>query len=100
MTYATSDWGGGFTATVTVTNRGATAVNGWTLKFTFPGTQKVTMPGWSATWTQTGANVTATNLDWNKTLSPGQSIQLGFNGTYTGANPRPTAFTLNGTACS
>ncbi|WP_143737710.1 cellulose binding domain-containing protein, partial [Microbispora sp. GKU 823] len=40
------------------------------------------------------------NLDWNKTITPGQSIQIGFNGTYTGANPKPTAFTLNGTTCS
>ena len=31
-----------------------------------------TLPGWGATWTQaTGsANVTATNLDWNRILAP------------------------------
>ncbi|MGW5264498.1 cellulose binding domain-containing protein, partial [Microbispora sp. NPDC004025] len=31
---------------------------------------------------------------------PGQSTQIGFQGTYTGANPKPAAFTLNGTTCS
>jgi hypothetical protein len=27
-------------------------------------------------------------------------VSFGFNGTWTGANPEPTAFTLNGTACT
>ncbi|MEN3541420.1 cellulose binding domain-containing protein, partial [Microbispora sp. ZYX-F-249] len=100
VTYAANDWGGGFTTTITIANTGTTAINGWTLKFTFPGTQKISPPGWSATWTQTGAAVTAVNLDWNKTINPGQSTQIGFQGTYTGANPKPAAFTLNGTTCS
>ncbi|WP_432930774.1 cellulose binding domain-containing protein [Microbispora sp. CA-135349] len=100
VTYAPITWGGGFTTTVTITNTGATAINGWTLKFAFPGTQKITPPGWSATWTQTGANVTAVNLDWNKTINPGQSTQIGFQGTYTGANFPPPVFLLNGTTCS
>ncbi|WP_169950408.1 cellulose binding domain-containing protein [Microbispora sp. H11081] len=100
VTYAPTTWGGGFTTSLTITNTGTTAINGWTLAFTFPGTQKVTPPGWSATWTQTGANVTAANLDWNKTIQPGRSVYIGFNGTYTGTNASPAAFTLNGTTCS
>ncbi|WP_182909225.1 cellulose binding domain-containing protein [Microbispora sp. H13382] len=100
VTYAPTTWGGGFTVAVTIANTGTTAINGWSLAFAFPGTQKITPPGWSATWTQTGANVTAANLDWNKTIKPGQSVHIGFNGTYTGANPTPIAFTLNGTACT
>ena len=27
-------------------------------------------------------------------------MNIGFNGTFTTANPAPTAFTLNGTACT
>ncbi|WP_405089109.1 cellulose binding domain-containing protein [Microbispora sp. NBC_01389] len=100
VAYATNDWGGGFTATITITNAGTATINGWTLKFAFPGTQKITPPGWSATWTQSGTSVTAANLDWNKTIGAGQSVQIGFQGTYTGSNPKPTAFTLNGTTCS
>ncbi|WP_169982165.1 cellulose binding domain-containing protein [Microbispora sp. H10836] len=100
VTYAPTTWDGGFTVAVTITNTGTTAVNGWTLKFAFPGTQKINPPGWSATWTQTGTDVTATNLDWNRTIKAGQSVYIGFNGSYTGANPKPTAFTLNGTTCS
>lgn len=99
VTYAVNDWGSGFTGTVTIANTGTTTVNGWTLGFGFPGNQRVGQ-GWSATWAQSGANVTATNASFNGTIAPGASTQIGFNGTYSGSNPRPTAFTLNNTACA
>ncbi|MFI5907551.1 glycoside hydrolase family 3 N-terminal domain-containing protein [Dactylosporangium sp. NPDC051541] len=99
VTYAVNDWGGGFTGTVTVKNTGSTTINGWTLAFTFPGNQKVSQ-GWSATWSQSGAAVTAKSDTWNGTLAPGASQSAGFNGTYSGSNPRPTAFTVNGATCT
>ncbi|GAB3956712.1 hypothetical protein GCM10027614_69800 [Micromonospora vulcania] len=94
--YVTSDWNTGFTATVTITNTGTTAINGWALRFSFPAGQSVSQ-GWSATVSQSGAAVTATNLSYNGTVAPGASVSFGFNGTHTGSNPKPTAFTLNGT---
>lgn len=94
-----NDWGTGFTAQVTVANLGATPLNGWTVAFAFAGNQQVTN-GWDATWVQSGKNVTAQNLDYNRTLGGGGSVTVGFNGSYTGANAVPTAFTLNGTACT
>ncbi|RLP86853.1 glycoside hydrolase family 9 protein [Micromonospora sp. CV4] len=97
--YATNDWSTGFTAAVTITNTGTTAINGWTLRFSFPGGQTVSQ-GWSATVTQAGTAVTATGLSYNGTLAPGASVSFGFNGTHTGSNPRPTAFTVNGVACA
>jgi endo-1,4-beta-xylanase len=100
--YNASNWGGGggFTATVTISNTGTTAINGWTLGFAFPSGQRVTLPGWSANWSQSGQQVTATNLSWNQTIAPNSSIGIGFNGTYTGTNTAPTAFTVNGTTCA
>ncbi len=100
--YTAQDWGGGggFTAAVTITNTGTTAVNGWTLAFGFPSGQQLTPPGWSATWSQSGTAVTATNLTWNAAIAPNASVSIGFNGTYAGTNTAPTAFTLNGTTCS
>ncbi|MEQ0564517.1 cellulase family glycosylhydrolase [Amycolatopsis sp. NEAU-NG30] len=102
VTYSASNWGGGngFTANVTVVNTGATTVNGWTLAFTFPGGQQVTLPGWGATFAQSGSAVTAKNLSWNGTLAPNASAGIGFNGTYSGTNPAPTSFTLNGSTCT
>ncbi|MCG5216973.1 glycoside hydrolase family 48 protein [Streptosporangium soli] len=96
--YQTNDWGSGFTGNVKITNTGD-PISSWTLGFTFPGNQKVTQ-GWSATWSQSGANVTAASLAWNGNLPTGQSTSIGFNGTYTGTNAKPTAFTINGTACN
>ena len=94
-----NDWGVGFTAQVGITNTGTTTISGWTLAFSFPGNQRIT-DNWSAVWAQNGQAVTATNLDWNRTLSPGAGTSIGFNASYSGTNARPAAFTLNGRACT
>ncbi|MEV6985211.1 glycoside hydrolase family 48 protein [Sphaerisporangium sp. NPDC051017] len=96
--YTTSDWNNGFTGAVKITNNGDAWTN-WTLRFAFPGGQQVTQ-GWSADWSQTGANVTATNLSWNGNLGTGQSTNIGFNGSHTGTNPKPTSFSINGVVCT
>jgi beta-glucosidase len=97
--YTTSDWSTGFTATVTVTNTGTAALNPWSLQWTFGAGQQVTQ-AWSAKVTQAGAAVTAVGESWNATLAPGASTSFGFNGSSSGGNPRPSAFTLNGASCS
>ncbi|MGW6442976.1 cellulase family glycosylhydrolase [Lentzea sp. NPDC055074] len=100
--YSGQNWGGGngFTASVTITNTGTSTVNGWTLAFSFPNGQRVTLPGWGATFAQSGAAVTATNLSWNGSLAPNASTNIGFNGTFSGSNPAPSSFTLNGSTCT
>jgi hypothetical protein len=91
-----NDWGSGFTANVTI---GSTmAVNGWTLGWTFPGNQLITT-GWNGTFTQTGSAVSVKNASFNGTIVAGGSVSIGFNANYSGANAKPTAFTLNGVAC-
>jgi cellulose 1,4-beta-cellobiosidase len=98
VTYTTNDWPGGFTASVTLKNLGD-PLTGWTLGFAFPDASQRVQQGWSATWTQTGQNVTARNLDWNGNLATGASTSIGFNGAWSGSNPKPTAFTVNGVTC-
>ncbi|RQW90725.1 cellulose-binding domain-containing protein, partial [Micromonospora chalcea] len=99
VTYTTaSQWPGGFTANVDVTNLGD-PVNGWTLRWTFPSGQRVTQ-AWSATVTSSGADVTATNVGYNGAIATNGTVSFGFNGSWTGANTAPTAFTLNGVACT
>jgi hypothetical protein len=98
VVYTTNDWSTGFTGSVKVTNTGS-ALSSWTLGFSFGAGQTV-QQGWSAVWSQTGAVVTATNAPWNGNLGAGQSVDIGFNGSHTGTNPKPTAFTLNGSPCS
>ena len=99
MTYVANSWNNGFTASVKVTNTGTSALSAWTLGFSFANGQKVTQ-GWSADWSQSGAAVTAKNAAWNGTLGAGQSVDIGFNGSHTGTNNAPTAFTVNGAACT
>ncbi|WP_211591914.1 cellulose binding domain-containing protein [Microbispora sp. H10836] len=95
----TSQWPGGFTAAVSVTNLGD-PVSGWTLAWSFSAGQRVTQ-AWSATVTQNGAQVTAADTGYNATLATGGSAAFGFNGSWNdSANPVPSSFTLNGTACT
>ncbi|WP_217698458.1 cellulose binding domain-containing protein, partial [Streptacidiphilus griseoplanus] len=65
-----SEWTGGFTADVTLHNTGTTALNGWTVGWSFPGDQKVTN-SWNTRLTQTGKDVTAAAQSYNATVSPG-----------------------------
>jgi O-glycosyl hydrolase len=91
-----NQWSGGFTANIVITNNGSAAINGWTLKFTFPGTQQITNL-WNGQVTQSGTQVTITNASYNGTIAAGGgSVSLGFNGSWSGSNPAPTSFTLNG----
>ena len=94
----TSEWPGGFTADVTITNTGATGINGWTVTWTFPGDQKITN-AWSATTTQNGAAVSATNAAYNGSIAPGANTSFGFQGTFTANDSSPTSFTVNGALC-
>ncbi|MEV8227598.1 cellulase family glycosylhydrolase [Streptomyces sp. NPDC079167] len=94
-----SQWSGGFQAGVKVTNLGA-PVTGWTLGFTMPDAGQKVVQGWNATWSQSGPAVSVAGLDWNRTLATGAAAEVGFTGSFTGANPKPTAFTLNGVACT
>ena len=97
VVYATNDWPGGFTANVTIRNLGD-PIDGWILGFDFAAGQRVTQ-GWSATWSQSGAHVTATNMPWNGAIPSGGQTSVGFNGSWTGSNPKPTSFTINGVTC-
>ena len=101
VTYAfTNTWGTGATVSISIANNGTTAINGWTLTFAFPNGQTIQLPGWHATWTQSGANVTGTNLSWNSTIAANSSTSVGFNVNHNGTNNKPTAFALNGQACA
>ncbi|MES1263307.1 MAG: glycoside hydrolase family 6 protein, partial [Peristeroidobacter soli] len=84
------------------TNNGPAITNGWTLIFSFPNGQRL-QNGWPVSFTQPAGSAqmtVASNADWNKSIGSGGSFTAGFNGTFSGTNNPPTAFTLNGTACN
>ncbi|WFE30383.1 S8 family serine peptidase [Solwaraspora sp. WMMD791] len=96
--YVVYPGGSTFTTNIVITNTGSSTINGWTLAFTLPSGQSFSN-GWSATYGTSGQNVTAASLSWNATLVPTGTATIGFNGTGSGT-PEPTAFTLNGAACT
>jgi expansin (peptidoglycan-binding protein) len=94
-----SQWNTGFTANLTLKDTGSAAINGWTLRWSFPGSQQVA-EGWNGNYSQSGNAVTVSNASWNGAIAPGATVTAGFNGSYSGSNPVPTAFTMNGVACT
>jgi hypothetical protein len=98
--YSTSSqWSGGFTANVVITDKSTTAINGWTLAYTYPGDQKITN-AWNAAVTQSGEAVAATNLGYDAAIPVGGSTSFGVQGTWTAGDAVPTGFTLNGVPCT
>ncbi|MFJ2813189.1 glycoside hydrolase family 48 protein [Streptomyces sp. NPDC087294] len=97
--YTTNDWGSGFTADLTLTNRGTDAINGWTLTYGYAGNQKLTS-GWNGTWSQSGQSVTVHNAAFNGTIAAGAAVSTGAQFTYSGTNTAPTSFAINGTTCA
>ncbi|MFH8487691.1 glycoside hydrolase family 48 protein [Streptomyces longisporoflavus] len=97
--YKTNDWGSGFTADLTITNRGSAAIDGWTLTYDYAGNQKLAN-GWNATWSQSGKSITAKSLSYNAKIAPGAAATTGAQFTYSGANSAPTDFAVNGTTCA
>jgi hypothetical protein len=97
-----SVWPGGFVANVAIGNTGTTAINGWTLVFTLPAGQTIVgNSGWGVSGIrQDGQVVTITNASWDALINPGASVSIGFQGTWTTNSGVPTAFTLNGAACT
>ena len=99
VTATTNAWSTGLTASLTVTNTGTTAINGWQLGFTLPSGQTITN-GWGATYTPTSGSVTATNATYNGAIAPNASVSIGYQANHGGNSAAPGTFTLNGTSCT
>ncbi|GIJ24160.1 extracellular catalytic domain type 1 short-chain-length polyhydroxyalkanoate depolymerase [Micromonospora lutea] len=97
--YTVNAWNTGLTASVTITNTGVTAINGWNLAFGLPGGQTITN-GWNATYSPTSGAVTARNVSYNAAIASNGSVTIGFQANHTGNTARPSSFTLNGAPCT
>lgn len=99
VSYTMNTWNNGFTANISITNTGSSAIDDWTLVFTLPSGQTIT-GGWNATYTPSSGQVSATNMSYNATIAPGATIDIGFQATHTGNTGKPSSFTLNGVPCT
>ena len=84
------NWAGHFQADVTVKNNGSSALNGWTVSWSFTGGQGFEGAPWNGTVSSPPPNPVVKNVDWNKVLGPGASTTFGFNGTGTAPATAPT----------
>jgi mannan endo-1,4-beta-mannosidase len=96
----TGQWAGGFQGDVKVTNNGSSAINGWTLRWTFANGQVISQL-WNGTVAQSGSAVTVTNVTYNPTIGAHATVDMGFLASWNSTtNAAPTSFTLNGATCT
>jgi chitinase len=92
----TSVWDTGFTADMTITNRGTTAIAGWTLEFDLAAD---IVNIWNAVIvSHVGTHYVIRNAAWNATIAAGGTASFGFQAATTTAVAGPTNIKLNGVA--
>jgi hypothetical protein len=94
----TGQWDVGFNTTINIQNNTGVALNGWSLTWSFSGNQKITS-FYNTAITQSGQGVKASNVNFNAKFPNGGSYLIGFQASYSGANPIPNNFALNGVPC-
>ncbi|HEX6353026.1 endo-1,4-beta-xylanase [Actinophytocola sp.] len=87
-TVSTNQWTGGFVGSVRVT-AGSAQVNAWTVTVTLPSGATLTS-GWNADRSGNTGTVQFTNVGFNGSIAPGQSVDFGYQGTGTGTGVTPT----------
>jgi hypothetical protein len=92
-------WSGGFTAQIEIANNGPTALNGWTVRWSF-NERTTDISAWQSTLTAPdGIHATATNASYNGTILSGHSTAFGWSARSATATSVPTGLTVNGAAC-
>lgn len=88
-----NSWGAGATTSIEITNNGSTAINGWSVNWSYVN-NRIT-GSWNATLS--GSNpYNATNLSWNGSIPPGQTISFGMQVATNGAVETPV---VSGAIC-
>lgn len=91
------EWAGGFHAEMIVRNNTQKAFAQWKLFWRFPSGQQI-RETWGMKAYQYGADVVAVSQDGYGSIGAGAQVSLRFNAG--GVNAAPTAYMVNGVACS
>lgn len=90
----TNEWNTGFTGSITITNNGTNAIDGWNVGWQY--SQNKITSSWNMTLS--GANpYSASALSWNSNIQPGQSVSFGFQGDKNGGSAEIP--TVTGAVC-
>lgn len=88
-----NEWGGGATATIDITNTSDSAINGWSVSWSYD--NSAVTNSWNASLS--GDNpYTASDMGWNATVQPGQTVSFGFQVESSNGVETPT---VNGAIC-
>jgi len=91
----TNQWNNGFTGAIRITNNGSSAINGWNVSWSYSDGARITS-SWNGTLS--GNNpYSASGLNWNNTIQPGQTAEIGFQGTK--GNSAAQTPTVTGSIC-
>lgn len=91
-----NQWNNGFTGAIRICNTGTSVINGWNVSWNYSDATRVSN-SWNAN--VTGSNpYTATPLNWNSSIQPGQCVEVGFQGTKPGTTV--TTPTITGAVCN
>jgi hypothetical protein len=95
----TSDWGSGFVGEYVIANGGSTPVDAWQLEFDLTPGQALTS-AWSAQMSPSANHYVLTPEAWTRSIAPGSSVKIGFQGTSAGGFTAPINCRLNGQPCA
>lgn len=87
-----SDWGSGFTGTITITNQTSETIEGWILEFDCD-SEIVSLWGGSIA-SHEGHHYIIKNSGYNADIFPDASVSFGFSGTYEDIHTAPSDFVL------
>ncbi len=95
----TSEWGTGFVGRYVLHNGGTTPITGWRLDFDLPAGARLSS-AWNAVVLHPGSHYVLTPVSYTRTIAPGASVVVGFEGTK-GPAPMtaPTGCLFDGLPC-
>ncbi|WP_067584096.1 glycoside hydrolase family 6 protein [Endozoicomonas ascidiicola] len=92
-----NEWNTGFVGTIAITNAKAEPINGWNVNWQYADGSVITSH-WNATVSGTGT-YNASNLGWNGSIAPGQTVSFGVQGNKGSANSPAKIPEINGDHC-
>ena len=93
-----SDWGDGFTGTISITNNTASAIEDWYLEFDFK--RNITNIWNGVTESHKGNHYVIKNAGYNANINAGQTISFGFSGDKGTSTDEPMNYELSSHALS